>query len=101
MVFVGICLMVFSWFPAQKYGNNIKYIAIQVNTTLQYQTLGYDEGIPIMERWEDFVNNEVSSTSGGRLLVMCSFYTVTLIVTFQNTWTIAYKMHHSHHHCIN
>ena len=44
---------------AKYYGNNIKYVGIQVNTTIKYQTLGYVEGIPIMNLWEDFVNSEV------------------------------------------
>ena len=44
---------------ARYYGNNIKYVGIKVNTTIKYQTLGYVEGIPIMNIWEDFVNSEV------------------------------------------
>ena len=44
---------------AKFYGNNIKYVGIQVNTTLRYQTLGYTEGVPIMDKWEEFVKSEV------------------------------------------
>ena len=44
---------------AKYYGNNIKYVGIQINTTIKYQSLGYVEGIPIMNKWEDFVNSEV------------------------------------------
>ena len=44
---------------AKYYGNNIRYVAIQVNTTIKVQTLGYVEGIPIMNRWEQFVTSEV------------------------------------------
>ena len=46
-------------FSAREYGNNIKYVGIQVNTTLRFQTLGYAEGIPIMDKWEDFVKQQV------------------------------------------
>ncbi|WAR18662.1 DISP1-like protein [Mya arenaria] len=44
-----------------KYGNNIRYVGIQVNTTLRYQTLGYSEGIPVMDLWEEFVTSEMAS----------------------------------------
>ena len=40
-------------------GNRIKYMAISVNTTLRLQSLGYTEGIPIVERWEQFMENQV------------------------------------------
>ncbi|KAH3854522.1 hypothetical protein DPMN_097065, partial [Dreissena polymorpha] len=43
-----------------KYGNNIRYVAIQVNTTLKGQTLGYAKGIPIKDKWEEFVNAEMA-----------------------------------------
>lgn len=50
---------------AKMYGNNIRYIAIQVNTTLKLETLGYAEGIPIMNRWEDFINGEMKNMPEG------------------------------------
>ena len=46
---------------AKFYGNNIKYVGIQVNTTIKYQTLGYVEGLPIKDLWEEFVTAEVRS----------------------------------------
>lgn len=47
------------------YGNNIKYVSIQVNTTIKYQTLGYVEGIPIMNKWEEFVTSEMAKMPAG------------------------------------
>ncbi|KAL4238405.1 hypothetical protein ACF0H5_003114 [Mactra antiquata] len=60
----------------KKYGNKIKYIAIQVNTTLKVQTLGYAEGIPIMNKWEDFVNSEMKQMPNG---MKNAFQTTTYI----------------------
>nr|KAG5700686.1 hypothetical protein BaRGS_029051 [Batillaria attramentaria] len=42
-------------------GNKIKYLAIAVNTTLQLQSLGYEEGIPIVQRWEKFMESQLSN----------------------------------------
>ncbi|XP_045187392.2 uncharacterized protein LOC123545146 [Mercenaria mercenaria] len=49
----------------RKYGNDIRYIGIQVNTTIKVRTLGYAEGIPIMNKWEDFVNAEMTKMPVG------------------------------------
>ena len=35
-------------------------MAIAVNTTLRMQSLGYSEGIPIVQRWEEFMEKQVS-----------------------------------------
>lgn len=51
--------------PAKKYGNKIKYIGIQVNTTMRLQTLGFPEGIPVMNRWEDLVNAQNKKMPAG------------------------------------
>ncbi|KAL8603219.1 hypothetical protein ACOMHN_025234 [Nucella lapillus] len=42
-------------------GNRIKYLAISVNTTLNFQSLGYTEGIPIIQRWEQFMENQLKT----------------------------------------
>ncbi|XP_013386010.1 uncharacterized protein LOC106155638 [Lingula anatina] len=42
------------------YGTKLKFIAIEVNTTLNAHALGYATGLPIMERWEDFMKEELA-----------------------------------------
>lgn len=42
-----------------KFGNRLVYVAIAVNTSLNPITLGYQEGLPIHNNWEEFVRNEV------------------------------------------
>ena len=51
--------MGFFLLTALYYGNKLKYIAVQINTTINIQTLGYTEGIPKAEAWEAFINKEV------------------------------------------
>lgn len=41
------------------YGNRLRYMAIAVNTTLPYGNVGYKQGLPIMENWEEYFNQEV------------------------------------------
>lgn len=41
------------------YGTTLKVIGIEINTTLSYFTLGYPEGKPVYELWENFINGEV------------------------------------------
>ena len=43
----------------KKYGNDLRYVAIQVNTTLNPHTLVYETGLPIKNKWEEFVNEQV------------------------------------------
>ncbi|XP_076463983.1 protein dispatched homolog 1-like [Babylonia areolata] len=45
--------------PSILVGNKIKYMAIAVNTTLRLQSLGYTEGIPIVQRWEQFMTEQL------------------------------------------
>ena len=47
------------WLAAVTTGNRIKYMAVSVNTTLRLQSLGYTQGIPIVERWEQFMKDQV------------------------------------------
>jgi hypothetical protein len=35
-------------------------MAIAVNTSLQYGNVGYEQGLPVMDNWEDFFNDIVS-----------------------------------------
>ena len=47
------------YFTGNKYGNRLLYVGVAVNTTLNPSTLGYENGLPIYENWEKFVNDEV------------------------------------------
>lgn len=38
----------------------MKYIATQVNTTVNIYHTSFADGIPVVENWEEFVNSEVS-----------------------------------------
>ena len=40
------------------YGNRVRYISIDVATSLSY-IMGYDKGIPVRDKWEEFINNKV------------------------------------------
>ncbi|XP_064600617.1 protein dispatched homolog 3-like [Liolophura sinensis] len=42
---------------ALSYNTGIKYFAVEVNTTMYVNTLGYQEGLPIYERWETLMND--------------------------------------------
>jgi len=46
-------------FTAVKYGNKIKYVAIEINTTISRYTTDYKDGIPLVEKWEKFVSDQV------------------------------------------
>jgi hypothetical protein len=41
------------------YGNDLKFLAISVGTDIQAMLLGFREGDPIMESWEQFLNKQV------------------------------------------
>ena len=46
-----------------RYGTKLRYAAIIVNTTIQARSLGFIDGVPIRDDWEDFVNEKVRVTS--------------------------------------
>ncbi|XP_013379632.1 uncharacterized protein LOC106151089 [Lingula anatina] len=46
--------------PGVKYGTRLRYAAITVNLTLNPRVTGYVTGLPVMDAWENFVNDEVS-----------------------------------------
>ncbi|KAK3092390.1 hypothetical protein FSP39_002236 [Pinctada imbricata] len=48
-----------------KYGNKLMYIGIQINTTINMRTTGYSKGIPLIEKWETFINNKMSAMPSG------------------------------------
>lgn len=50
---------------SRKYGNDIRFIALQVNTTIKLSRIGYAEGIPIMNKWEEFVNARMKNMPDG------------------------------------
>ncbi len=39
------------------YGTRLRYAAITINTTIRI--VGYSDGIPLRDRWEQFVNDKV------------------------------------------
>lgn len=39
------------------YGTKLQYLAIEVNTTMNLYNLGYQEGLPIFNDWENFIHN--------------------------------------------
>lgn len=41
------------------YGNKLQYIAVEVNLTLSVYTLGYLEGKPVRDKWEQLMQEEV------------------------------------------
>ena len=42
------------------YGTKLRYISITINTTIFGPTLGYQEGIPLRDKWEDFFSKKVT-----------------------------------------
>ncbi|KAK3607816.1 hypothetical protein CHS0354_031317 [Potamilus streckersoni] len=51
--------------PAVQYGNRIRYLAIQVNLTLSAFGTGYEEGLPVMNKWEHFISSEMARMPEG------------------------------------
>ena len=49
------------FFSAIYYGNKLVYLGVQINTTINMQTTGYQTGIPLIEKWESYINSEVQS----------------------------------------
>ncbi|OWF55417.1 protein dispatched homolog 3-like [Mizuhopecten yessoensis] len=47
------------------YGNKMKYMMVSINTTINRFTTGYAEGIPKVERWENFIQSEVGKMPTG------------------------------------
>ncbi|XP_033735368.1 uncharacterized protein LOC117323939 [Pecten maximus] len=47
------------------YGNKLKYMMVSINTTINRFTTGYTEGIPKVEKWENFVQSEISKMPTG------------------------------------
>ncbi len=42
------------------YGTKLRYAAISVNLSLSYSGLGYVEGLPVYDAWEDFMERELA-----------------------------------------
>ena len=49
----------FRFFSAIYYGNKLVYIGVKINLTISIQTTGYAKGIPLIDKWESYVNSEV------------------------------------------
>ena len=43
------------------YGTELKYIAVLINTTINDQNLAYITGMPLRNKWEEVISNEVKS----------------------------------------
>lgn len=41
------------------YGNDLKFIGVSIGTDIHSQLLGYKEGDPLMESWEQFFKDQV------------------------------------------
>ena len=46
------------------YGTKLRYVSITINTTIFGATLGYREGIPLRDKWEDFISKKVNNSFG-------------------------------------
>ncbi|XP_061167576.1 protein dispatched homolog 3-like [Saccostrea echinata] len=47
------------------YGNKLKYLAVQVNTTINKRITGYSTGIPLIEKWEKLIENKMKTMPTG------------------------------------
>ena len=52
------------------YGTKLKYVAVQINTTLNTRFLAYVNGIPVMEHWEEFTKQQVMAERDGKFWVI-------------------------------
>ena len=46
-------------FAGLYYGTKLQYLAIEVNTTMNVYSVGYQEGMPVYFKWEELVNDMV------------------------------------------
>ncbi|KAL5008655.1 hypothetical protein ScPMuIL_014236 [Solemya velum] len=46
-------------YPRSFYGSRLKYMAVEINTTLKLYATGYSEGEPVYRAWEQFIQEEV------------------------------------------
>lgn len=42
------------------FGTQLKYMAIEINTTMNVFNMGYEEGLPVYDQYEYLINNIVS-----------------------------------------
>ena len=57
--FTTCCILEFLGFDYY-YGTKLKYVAITINTTIFGPTLGYMDGLPVRDKWEQFVTDKVN-----------------------------------------
>jgi hypothetical protein len=43
------------------YGTKLRFIGVEINTTLSFHNIGYPEGKPIYKYWEKYIQDEVIS----------------------------------------
>ncbi len=60
------------------YGTRLKYIAVQVNTTINDAEVGYIKGIPLRDKWEEVISREVPIIISDMQYVM-PFYHICLV----------------------
>ena len=41
------------------YGSKVRYVAIRIHTSMNALTIGYEEGLPVLQKWENYVKNLV------------------------------------------
>ena len=51
--------LTFCFFTGKFYANKIRYVAIEVNTTIKFRILGHEAGLPIRDEWEKFISEQV------------------------------------------
>ena len=45
---------------AYYYGTQLKYVGIEINTTINDANLAYTTGLPLRDRWEEVISGEVT-----------------------------------------
>jgi len=49
-------------FSGLYFGTKLKYLAIEINTTMNVFDMGYEEGLPVYDEWEQLIQNIVCVT---------------------------------------
>ncbi|XP_074657388.1 protein dispatched homolog 1-like [Tubulanus polymorphus] len=47
--------------PTGTYGSKLRYMAIQINTTVNYRSLAFTDGLPLMQKWENFMQKQLKT----------------------------------------
>ena len=55
-------------FSGLYYATKLQYLAIEINTTMNLYSLGYQEGMPVYQKWEELLNDTVCLKTNGMFL---------------------------------